>query len=904
MHKKYRTIFLMLCLPFLALHSAEKKAAFHGIVIDLLSRKPVADVLIKQQNNQIRMTNEKGLFTISNLDPGFYTFEFIQIDYQPYVLSQFLISGTERHFQIIELIRAHEQGKVYYIGGVEVTAATEVFQKNLATTSIINANDIEHIQATNLGDVLDLLPGNEISLQPALTTVKRARIRDVRDNMRFNSYGTAIIIDDIPISNSANLQNAYSVANNNVATSGGTGLDLREIPADNLESVEVIRGIAPANYGDHLEGIVKVHSKILGQPFHRLKLKNNPDTKEVNLGGLFSALNGNISYNFNWAHSLKDIRRDYDNTDRLSLQLTQRHHFADNSILLENMFRFTKLFEDIDENPDDPNRLKTHNHGFRFVYGLKSKFQFSQSVTMNQKFYVNYRKVDAFKQNYNPAATRLISPMTTTGTDSAHLVTEPYLYQYFTKGEEISAGVDIDLQKRFFLSKLYHQLSVGLQIRYDDNYGTGKVFNIFKPPQIGDRPYSFSQAPGLINQSIYINNEINGHWGKDLAFNIGLRYDNYTNTKTTILKGINGKYLNPRINLAIYLTKYSTLRFGYGVSSKAPAIYYIFPDPAYFDLNDYSISEQNESTVISRNEIISTCKFSQDNFNLKGIKERKLELSFDHHGQYLSFSVTGFYNHQQGIPIDYDVPVLLHTYYRPNYPYTTGTTIQDSLIASYRRFENLGWNRQDGIELTIVTPEIDRIHTKLLLQTSYHHARFGNSGFIMGSAHDYIIPFYQSPTKWLQKLIMTLKINYYSRPLGSWLSFLVQYMPHYRSKFNSRGKGFAVAYYDLINDERQEIPSSEQVNPQYAYLRHSSSHSEFRLYKRPAKLLLNFRLTKSLFPGAELSLFVNNLLNDPAYYSSESNPKIKYAANPDLFWGIEFSTLINKWPHFFVEAPK
>lgn len=895
MHIKYRIIFLMLYLPCLNLYSADETAAFHGIVIDLLSRKPVADVLIKQQNNKIIKTNEKGVFAISNPEPGHYTFEFIHIDYQPYVLSQFHISGKEHNFQIIELIRAQEQGKVYYIGGVEVTAETEVFQKNLATTSIFHANDIEHIQATNLGDVLDLLPGNEITLQPALTTVKRAHIREARENMRFTSYGAAIIVDGIPLANSANLQDAYAVADNRIATSGGTGLDLREIPADNIETVEVIRGIAPANYGDHLEGIVTVRTKTSGAPFHRLKLKNNPDTKEANLGGLFTSFNGDVSYNLNWAHSQKDIRKDYDNTDRLSVQLTQRHHFRDNRIRLENMFRFTKLFEDIDENPDDPNRLKTYNHGFRFVYGLKSRFQFSRSLAMQQKIYLNYRNVDAFKQNFSADAARLVSPLTTTGTDSACLITEPYLYQYSTKGEEISTGVDIDWEKRFFLARLFHQLSWGLQLRYDDNHGRGKVFNMFQPPQIGDRPHSFSQVPGLINQSIFINDEINGHYWKDFALNIGLRYDNYTNTTTRLFAGSNGEYLNPRINLAIYLSKHSTLRFGYGLSSKAPAIYYIFPEPAYIDLNDYSINRQNDSEIISGNDIISTYKFSQDNFNLKGTKERKLELSFDYHGQILSFSITGFYNHQQGIPIDYDVPVLLYTYFRPNYPDTSGTTIQDSIIALYRRFENFGWNRQDGIELTVVTPEIERIHTNLLFHASYHHASFGNSGQLMGSARNFIIPYYQAPAKWIQKLIMTLKVNYYSRPLGSWLSFLIQYMPHYRSKLNENGQGYAIAYYDLITDEKHEIRPSERENPDYSYLRQSNSGKQFRLYTRPAKVLLNFRLTKSLFPGAELSVFVNNLLNDPAHYSAESNPAIKFPANPDLFWGIEFSTFIDKF---------
>ncbi|MBD3288645.1 TonB-dependent receptor plug domain-containing protein [candidate division KSB1 bacterium] len=898
MQKKHFIVFFVLNLSIPLLWSAENNVSFHGIVIDLFSRKPVSNVIVKMSNSEEPITtSEKGEFTITNLDPGQYTFEFIHLNYQPYVLSKYPVSDSERNVKIVELIPAQEEGKVYNIGGIEVTAEPDVFQKNLATTTIINASDIEHIQATNLGDVLDLLPGNEITLQPALTTVKRASFRDLRRNTLLNSYGTSIIIDGIPVSNSANLQNAYSVANNSVAVSAGTGLDLREIPADNIETVEVIRGIAPANYGDHLEGIVEVRTKIDGKPFHRLKLKNNPDTRELNIGGLFSALNGNIGYNFNWAHSLKDIRKDYDNTDRVSLQLSQKSQFSDNRIMLENMFRFSKLFEEIDENPDDPDRVKIYNHGYRFVYGLKTRFHLSPSFNMKQKLYFNYRNVDAFKQKHIPAAARVISPLTETGTDSAYLITRPYISRYFTRGQELSAGLDIDWEKTFFLAKLYHQLSWGLQLRYDDNFGKGTVFDMLEPPQIGDRPRQFSDVPGLYNQSLYINDEMNGHFWVDFAINAGLRFDSYGNTSAGLFEGGNGQFFNPRLNLALYLSKRWTMRAGYGISTKAPAIYYVFRQPAYFDLNDYSFIEQNGQPLISRNEIISTYKFNQENGDLNGSKQKKIELSIDRRGDHISFSITGFYSRQSGNPIMNNEPEVLYTYFRPNYPDTLETTVQDTLIRLVSRFEKLGWNRTDGIEFTLLTPEIERIHASFMLQASYHHAYFGNSGTQRGRVQNYILPLYRSPTTWVQKALITLKINHFSRPLGMWLSLLAQWMPHYRSKINSRGQGFAVAYHDLLNDQIHDIPAAEREDQQYTRFKKPASDLNHSLYKRSEKFLLNFRLTKSLFPGAELSLFVNNLLNDPAYYSPINEPLLKIAANPDLFWGIEFSASLDKFPN-------
>src|SRR5690606_22116500 len=83
-----------------------------------------------------------------------------------------------------------------------------------------------------------------------------------------NAMGTAIIIDGISQNNNANMQNknlgTYGMSGALVSdyrnnqkydvTFGGT--DLREIPADNIESVEVITGVAPAKYGDLTDGAI------------------------------------------------------------------------------------------------------------------------------------------------------------------------------------------------------------------------------------------------------------------------------------------------------------------------------------------------------------------------------------------------------------------------------------------------------------------------------------------------------------------------------------------------------------------------------------------------------------------------------------------------------------------------
>ncbi|EXY31053.1 tonB-dependent Receptor Plug domain protein, partial [Bacteroides fragilis str. 3397 T10] len=78
-------------------------------------------------------------------------------------------------------------------------------------------------------------------------------------------------MDGVPMSNNGTLsQGGFS-------STAFVGTDLRQISADDIESVEVIRGIPSAEYGDLTSGLVVVHSKI-GQTPWQIKGKINPGT--------------------------------------------------------------------------------------------------------------------------------------------------------------------------------------------------------------------------------------------------------------------------------------------------------------------------------------------------------------------------------------------------------------------------------------------------------------------------------------------------------------------------------------------------------------------------------------------------------------------------------------------------
>ena len=135
----------------------------------------------------------------------------------------------------------------FKVEDVVVTATAS--KAGAATASTISRTAMDHIQSSSLADVMSLLPGASTPDTRTLT-LSQASSFAIRGGA---SLGTAIIMDGSPMSNNANLQSlgtgkmpfAASDAPGQAAMATPTsGIDMRQISTDNIESVEVIRGIA------------------------------------------------------------------------------------------------------------------------------------------------------------------------------------------------------------------------------------------------------------------------------------------------------------------------------------------------------------------------------------------------------------------------------------------------------------------------------------------------------------------------------------------------------------------------------------------------------------------------------------------------------------------------------------
>jgi len=201
------------------------------------------------------------------------------------------------------------------LGGVVVTAREGRGGAEGGTASVVGRAAIEHLQASSVADVLQLVPG-QLAANPTLDGARQAVVRtalpasaaapraegDVAraaaDAARATALGTAVVVDGVPLSNNANMQTSTTILNSGpsalpaFSSTANRGVDLRLLPADNVERVEVVRGVPSARHGDLTAGAVFVTSRS-GPRAPELRARANPTLFEASaVAGWGGALPG------------------------------------------------------------------------------------------------------------------------------------------------------------------------------------------------------------------------------------------------------------------------------------------------------------------------------------------------------------------------------------------------------------------------------------------------------------------------------------------------------------------------------------------------------------------------------------------------------------------------------------
>ncbi|MEA1986087.1 MAG: TonB-dependent receptor [Candidatus Marinimicrobia bacterium] len=894
MHHLKKILFVLLFIT--QIYAINYSAVIKGRIIDEKG-KPLVGANILLKNKSVGTVSDKDGYYFIKSSAGKDTIEISFIGYKK-IIKPIRLKNNYHLVKNYKMILEYFQ-----IGGITVVAEKELLQSYSESKTCINSGEIEHIQASSLSDVMQLVPGQKFE-NPGLQSKKQATIRTkASDNSAEKnvSFGTQIILDDVPISNNANMQidTKTTTSSGQLLTTENSGIDLRQIPADNIEEVEIIRGIPSSKYGDLTSGVVKVKTKS-GQEYHRIKYKYNFQNQEINLGGGFKLFKQHLDYNFNYAHSVRDIRVPDKNYSRVAGQLTFTNHLFKNKIRMSNKAYYTRSFDEHGLREGDLMLTEKYNRDYILRYIHNSKY----IITENQKIDFTY---SFFSNNQNSFVKKLvtvdntyITDMMTNGTKEGEYI-QHYLSELNVKGRACNSYTNVEYTNsmKYFLD---HKISIGMTLKNEFNDGSGRIYEANRPPRINDnkreRPRKYDDIPALTTSSLYFENKIQDKNKKYYQLNLGLRYDSYG--QDNFFSNKHGDFFSPRINLSLFFGTNTQLRIGYGETSKSPSLSMLYPNQLYFDIDD--INEYNDVDSLRR-VIVSTYVYDKSNPDLHASNQIKREISLDHKLNNIGFSITGYYNNTyNGFASSKIIPIFQYKYDYPNWPDTSNKFIKDSVFTSFSIYENSLNTASKGLEISMQTKKLNFLDMKLRIEGAYNNTySYKNDTYEYASIfrvdstyENNIKPFWNPINMISEDLIINYKVDFMLKELGAWITIMAQQVVFEKDWYVNLDDSLAVGY---INDHGDFtfFSSTERSQNLDAIFKRVKPSYMYEVENRKNIWVFNLRVSKSIFRGSEVSFYVNNIFNSHPLYKRKRTPTESYTKeNPNLYFGIEFSSKIDE----------
>lgn len=522
----------------------------------------------------------------------------------------------------------------------EVVVVAQAGQGGESTTSIIERQALDHLQATSLKDILQLLPGGVSMKNPSLTSPGQFKVRTLAsdDNATF---GAAIIINGMPVSTNANMNTGLGLSS---ISSGNSGADLRSIATDDIESVEIIRGVASAEYGDVSSGVMIVNKRI-GVSDLNMKARIMPGIMQLHAGKGFDIKSaGSLNISADYARGTSDPRFLTDKYNRGLLSLAHRKTLLDKTWTLTTNIDLSYTGEWKGADPDEPEAMKkffssrdafslrlSHNGMLKLDKALARTLKYDVALSLSSDRIFNDRLVsvgsgailDATKDGMYEGTPYPSSYETLSGTKSNPVM-------YWAKFSDL-----------FYLNvgNMSNRFNVGTEWKIEGNRGIGQYDKTLKFKAFAqDRIRRFCDIPYMNQISAYVEDNVVLTFGErrypNITGQVGVRW-------TVVQPWRNERMmaLSPRLNIAVNPVRYLSLRLGYGISEKVPSLQDLYPSPDYYDFYNMSVSDGQKSYYL-----YSTRVFDNKPVSIKTMRGTKYELGFDVRlDNGMSFSVVGYH---------------------------------------------------------------------------------------------------------------------------------------------------------------------------------------------------------------------------------------------------------------------
>jgi len=733
-------VFFLFCIGFatiLPAQTARKLYSVKGFIYENETNLPIEMALISLPDlNLWATTDSKGMFTINKVTPGTTRMEITCLGFQTLDTK----ITIERDLDSLKFKLNEENLKLQSV----IVTATEN-RSSLNTSSRMDRQAIDHLQVINPTDIMSLLPGGK-TVNPNLMNQSIFNIRGGDGN---GSFGTAVEVDGVRLSSNSSL-------------SGTGGVDTRNLSASNFESIEVITGVPSVEYGDMISGLVVIKTK-KGRSPYSASVTLNPTTKQVSISKGFdlSKNRGILNFNAEYAHAFSNPVSPYTTYFRngYGLNYTNTYNREGKPLQINVNIGGTVGRQNAKADPDAYKDTWSSSADNAIRFGASANWLINSNYITNLDFSINASYKDDLNKINEYFSYATIRPAVN-ATENGYYETNYLPAQFYnlkitdSKGLVFGANLKANLNKRY--GTVMNKLKVGLGWSSDGNIGRGIDYDQSIYPD-GFRPRPYSDIPFLHNVNAYVEDNVTIPIGKtSLSLVGGVRLEanyikdmSYKNA-TSASPRFNGRYTLVDKKTASGFIRNLSIRGGWGMMEKLPALSVLYPTNKYRDIPVYSknYGTQNQYFNVAKTNVFRDFY----NPNLKWSRSRNIEAGIDGNIGGVNISVV-YYNNKSLSPYitetfheSYSVTKTNENFTVPNNPEfrvdkITGDifvkdksnptipevlipkSVTDTLFISNAMQSNGEPSTRQGVELSLDFGKIESIRTSFRFDARYSYSK-------------------------------------------------------------------------------------------------------------------------------------------------------------------------------------
>ncbi len=884
-------------------------------------------------------SNENGKYTLENVPIGKVR---MQIQYLGKVSIDTLINVSRD--LVLNFTMKNEDFKLK-----EVTVTATNSRSGKSTSSHISRSAMDHMQATSLYDLMALMPGG-ISQNQDMSSVQQINIRQLSGSTGpeapMNALGTAIIRDGAPISNNANLSamnpTVLSGSETPSALAGGAspggGTDVRSISTENIESIQIIRGIPSVEYGDLTSGAVIINTKAGREPL-RVKAKANPNIYQVSMGTGFDLgkKRGALNVSADYAYNINNPISSYQHYQRVTTKLLYSNTLFNNKLRTNSSFDFIYGRDQRERNPDDE-QTKTASEGrdVGFTINTNGTWNINKGWLKNIRYVLSgtYTDKDSYYETVYSSATSPYSMTTTNGTVLSNFAGQ-HIYDaggnqitnfgqedenhyavylpssYFGHYEIDSREVNLFAKVTGSLFKasghVNNRILIGADFRSDGNVGNGKTYDPSTPPyrsvyghNSSFRPRNYKDIPFVNQFGAYVEDNFKWSVGgtHDLNIQAGVRYDH-----ASVVGGV----FSPRVNASIELIpNILSIQGGYGIAAKMPSLLYLHPENAYFEyINMNELANENISA--DQRLFITTTEVQQvDNSDLKIARNHKAEIGLNLRVGKTNLNVIAY---KERLKDGYAMNQTFNTFntfiYNEYQRTANGIELTSSLpvLSTYTKPTNNLNLETKGLEFDLNIGRIDAIRTAFQFNGSWMRTKswrngysfYDNSEDAASTRRPVAIYSQDGDAGYRQQFVTTLRATHNIPRIGFVVTMTAQAIWQ-QANWNTFGNdSIPVGYLALEDASVNMFPKGQFTTTQqvkgagYGYMLQNVSHSNAIKESYSPYFCFNLNVTKEISDMLRVSFFANNMFRSYPRRESKRNPGSYTLLNNRFFFGLELS---------------